>query len=499
MQTGVLESWPASRRAAVLKPKSTSSDWECKLRKATGASKSLTVLLLLLFGIAAFPHQVSAQTTGFVEVQDGQLVLGGARLRLVGVNSFGLLSGYLNIGQVTEPSSFQKIADSVQAHGRIYRFWTEISGGFWFDRVYTVWSADVDHHSYLEGMRKLIQDLKANGIYGLPTLVSAPRSWSSLAGGSNFWFVGSQANLKWKEWIKSIVVYFKDEPQILAWELANEANDHASSCSGGCATTDELILWGKDTYDYIKSLDPNHLVTGGWDNTGNLGVDLFKKLNSFLDIASLHVFDQGLYNLVSSLDTKDKQETDAFVSQYVTASKEIGKPFMIGEFGADLAADPRNPFLRYLLSSMYDYDGDAAILWSWEEGTDVFRLDVSNTYQADLVAQWSVQMEFAGVRSTVQDLIGKLDSLESATRGLEKRIENLTIEVESATRGFQTRLDALVRELDSVRARTSSLESDLANSNRKLQDAYTIFLPVGIAVPSIIAILVYLLGARKHR
>jgi hypothetical protein len=491
------------------------------------------IALLTLSALPAYPTPLTAD---FVRAEDGVLTLGGVRLRLVGVNSFGLLSGYLGVGQVSGPSSFEKVADAAAVRAGVYRFWTDIDGNFWFDKAYAVWSAESAHRAYLEGMARLIDDLRSRGIYALPTLVSNPERWSSLAGDTNFWTVGSEANLAWKEWVQSIVTRFKDDPAIIAWELANEANwltSAGAGCQGGCASFGQLIAWARDSYDYVKSLDPNHLVVGGWslvvDATGEVDLERFKQLNSFLDIASLHVFDDQVRAFPSSNSSVTLQATRNLVSRHVIASREIGKPFMIGEFGANLRADPDNPFLGYVLSAMGEYDGDIAIQWSWEEGTDDFRLDASNTHQVSLLASWSTALELEALRfglvrllqrannltnelaaaqadfSRIAGVMAELQTvatqLELLTRTLETRIDLLQAEtvnsgarldaLESATAGTQGKIDELQRELDLVRDTLASVDLEVMQTNSFVQGLFGLLIAVAVSTSTLLGLALY--------
>jgi len=53
-------------------------------------------------------------------------------------------------------------------------------------------------------------------------------------------------------------VYYKDDPVIMAWQLANEPR--GNDCKS-------WVNWVKDTSKHIKSLDSNHLVSIGTEGT----------------------------------------------------------------------------------------------------------------------------------------------------------------------------------------------------------------------------------------
>ena len=52
-------------------------------------------------------------------------------------------------------------------------------------------------------------------------------------------------------------VFCRDEPAIMAWELMNEPR-----CSGDFSAS-KLQHWIERTAEFLKSVDPNHLVTVG--------------------------------------------------------------------------------------------------------------------------------------------------------------------------------------------------------------------------------------------
>ncbi|KAF7197916.1 putative mannan endo-1,4-beta-mannosidase C [Pseudocercospora fuligena] len=71
-----------------------------------------------------------------------------------------------------------------------------------------------------------------------------------------------------KRYIKAMVTRYKNSPAIMAWELANEPRcgadpDRNLPRSPGDCTPGLLTAWKDEMSTYIKSHDPNHLVTTG--------------------------------------------------------------------------------------------------------------------------------------------------------------------------------------------------------------------------------------------
>lgn len=141
-------------------------------------------------------------------------------------------------------------------------------------------------------------------------------------------------------------VAYKNEPAILAWELANEPRCETDP-SG-----DTLQGWIEEISAYIKSIDKNHLVTTGeegyykvsgstdWKYDGSLGTDFIRNHSSKdIDLCSFHLYPEG-YGMSDAecLEWIRKHTTDAL--------NVIKKPVFLGEFGitADRKATMLNDF-----------------------------------------------------------------------------------------------------------------------------------------------------------
>lgn len=79
-------------------------------------------------------------------------------------------------------------------------------------------------------------------------------SWSDFGGSHTTWYTNTAAQAQYRTYIKAVVSRYTTSTAVFAWELANEPR-----CSG--CSTDVIYKWAADTSAYIKSLDPNHMVT----------------------------------------------------------------------------------------------------------------------------------------------------------------------------------------------------------------------------------------------
>jgi len=126
--------------------------------------------------------------------------------------------------------------------------------------------------------------------------------------------------------------FYRDDPTIFAWELANEPRC-PSDPSG-----DTLVAWIDTMGRFVKSLDPNHLLTvgsegfydddiGPWYLDGSEGVDFLRDhAVESIDFATAHLYpDNWGVSQEATLTLLDRQIADA--------AEELQKPFILEEFG----------------------------------------------------------------------------------------------------------------------------------------------------------------------
>jgi mannan endo-1,4-beta-mannosidase len=118
---------------------------------------------------------------------------------------------------------------------------------------------------------------------------------------------------------------YRDDPAIFSWELANEPRRYPQS-------------WIDDTAAYIKSLDPNHLVTTGSEGAppGERQDFIATHDGADVDYATIHIWPQnwGWYDPrdPSSYETAEARA----IIYFQTAARDavlLGKPLVLEEFG----------------------------------------------------------------------------------------------------------------------------------------------------------------------
>ena len=118
---------------------------------------------------------------------------------------------------------------------------------------------------------------------------------------------------------------YRDDPTIFAWELANEPRRYPYS-------------WIDEMAAYIKSLDPNHLVTTGSEGTPPGENQDFQRTHDGpnIDYATVHIWPQnwGWYD-PSNPTTYEGAEQNAleYLRRHVFDMAVLNKPLVLEEFG----------------------------------------------------------------------------------------------------------------------------------------------------------------------
>jgi len=129
-------------------------------------------------------------------------------------------------------------------------------------------------------------------------------------------------------------VLYREDPTIMAWELANEPR--------GMANGEAMRRWLDQTAALIKSVDPVHLVTTGseGDTSAPLyhGVDFVEDHRSpHIDYATMHLWVEnwGWYDPTDAEGTYSRAETLAldYLRRHIERARELGKPVVFEEFG----------------------------------------------------------------------------------------------------------------------------------------------------------------------
>lgn len=233
-----------------------------------------------LFGLAAVAASVlssawAAQTApaatapGFPTTSGLRFSINGTTKYLAGSNSYW-------IGFLTNNADVDIVLDHIATSGlKVLRVWG-------FNDVTTKPGAGTVYYQYLSasgsqintganGLQRLDYVVAAAAKRGVYLIVNFVNNWSDYGGMPAYatafggtkegWYGNTKAQAQYRAYIQAVVSRYTNASSIFAWELANEAR-----CKG--CPTDTVYNWAADTSKYIKSLDPNHMVTMGDEGFG---------------------------------------------------------------------------------------------------------------------------------------------------------------------------------------------------------------------------------------
>lgn len=250
-----------------------------------------TAALVSLVAVAIFGSKLAA-ASAFVQTEGTQFILDGTPFYVTGVNNH-----YLPWGSDAE---ITRVLDDAVAMGSnvVRTFLGPVIGSLDGTTVPTIWNFHNDqansndlnvHGSYLlywdisthsmvinaKGMRKidfLITEATKRHLRLILTFLDfwaytggtqQMRAWYGSKDENSFFFSDQRTINDYKTWVTFVIqrvnsltgTAYRNDPTIFAWELMNELHAQASLGDN----------WTVVMSAYIKSLDPNHLVSSGED------------------------------------------------------------------------------------------------------------------------------------------------------------------------------------------------------------------------------------------
>lgn len=123
-----------------------------------------------------------------------------------------------------------------------------------------------------DGLQRLDYVVKSAEAHGIKLIINFVNNWTDYGGmaayytyagitSNNDWYNNTKAQTQYQAYIKAVVSRYPTNSSIFAWELANEPR-----CSG--CDTSIINTWATTTSKYIKSLDPNRMITIGEEGFG---------------------------------------------------------------------------------------------------------------------------------------------------------------------------------------------------------------------------------------
>ncbi|KAI6108978.1 glycoside hydrolase family 5 protein [Pisolithus croceorrhizus] len=256
---------------------------------------------LLLSGLAvAAPPTAKRSSSSFVQTDGASFTVNGSNFRYVGTNSYWL--PVLN----TEQDIWNTLGNISAVGAKVVRVWafndvsTTPSNGTWFQLVQNGTVSINDGPNGLQKLDTVVQMAQQHGLYVMLTLtnnwypslsnstgsslqsrggtteVTLPRNYlSNDYGGMDLYvhefglqyhdqFYTDQAVLKaFQNFTSQVVSRYVNSPAIFSWELANDPRCGSTLPTSGSCTTETITEWHATMAQYIRSIDPNHLISSG--------------------------------------------------------------------------------------------------------------------------------------------------------------------------------------------------------------------------------------------
>ncbi len=211
-------------------------------------------------------------------------------------------------------------------------------------------------------------------------------TWTEFQNYSAQFFANKKAKKWFRRFITNIInrrnslngLLYKEDPTIMAWQLANEPR--------GFAKVRSYQRWVKKTAKYIHQIDPNHLVSLGGEGFlpyENIGT-AFDKVSRYpaIDYLTIHLWvenwgwyqpqDQASYDsaMVKAID---------YLNRHLPVAKNTDKPLVLEEFGMsrnggdhhpNAATDMRDKYFNTIFEYIYTHAKSGnpiagANFWSW--------------------------------------------------------------------------------------------------------------------------------------
>jgi mannan endo-1,4-beta-mannosidase len=349
---------------------------------------------------AVTTQDAAAAATGkeFVKQAAGQFRLNGKIFRFAGTNNYYLMyKSKKMVDDVLEKAAANDF--------RVIRMWGSFEIGnedgsnsvhHKEDGVYfTHFNGAAPVYNVGEdGLQRLDYALfKANQL-GLKVIIPFVNNWNAFGGMDQYvrWrtvqdptfvpyhdrFYTDPLIRRWyKMWIATLLtrtniytgVKYKDDPTIMAWELANEPRCLSAGVYGRSpdCTEKTITAWADEMSRFIKSIDNKHLVSAGdegfycipgatdWTENCGEGVDT-------IALASLPKIDMMSLHLYPDHWGKDYAWGTQWIVRHIQDGKRINKPVVLGEFGV-IDKTVRNAVYKEWTDAVFDNGGAGALYW----------------------------------------------------------------------------------------------------------------------------------------
>jgi len=223
------------------------------------------------------------------------------------------------------------------------------------------WDAAQQRPAYNDGpsgLERLDYALAAAAERGLKLIVVLLNNWRAFGGVDQYlmwygrtkhheFFSAPETRHAYQDWVAHVIGRtntvngraYRDDPSVFAWELANEPRCTGASSFDDAEGCDPNLLskWAAEMSGYIKSLDPNHLVSVGDEGFLNDGGQHFAyRAEGGVDhgaLTAISSVDFGTFHLYPEDWGMSASLAERWINDHVALARRLGKPTILEEYG----------------------------------------------------------------------------------------------------------------------------------------------------------------------
>jgi mannan endo-1,4-beta-mannosidase len=324
------------------------------------AASAMIAVAAFLFGAAIWRSPTRNPASGFVRAKGLRFVIDGQPFRFVGANVAVM---YRDDDRARMPETFRQAA---QAGIKVVRVWASGEGGPNDVKPLADFNDWPRNHAFRKNpdewneaefvfLDQVLAETARNGLRVQLCLTNWWRDtggitqylrWSGIEGadddkhpfGINLekamqFYSNETARRLYRDHVEKVVArrntvtgkLYRDDPAIFGYELINEAQ-----CLTG--RWEERRAWFAEMSAYVKSLDPNHMITpGDWGYRSAAERREWLKDHALpnIDYCDVHNYPRDDHDLV----VDSPQALNEFIQDRVAAAAALNKPLVFGEFG----------------------------------------------------------------------------------------------------------------------------------------------------------------------
>jgi mannan endo-1,4-beta-mannosidase len=281
-------------------------------------------------------------------------------------------------------------------------------------------SRKVAYNEGPDGLPKLDYVLAKANELGLKIILVLTNNWYDYGGMDQYlrWFnrtkhhefyTAPEVKQAYKDWIQHLALrkntlsgrVYRDDPTIFSWELGNEPRCKGTGPGSTGWDNTTIPKWADEMSRYIKSLDPNHMVSVGDEGFLDGGGEHWAyKANDGVDheaLTALPAIDFGTYHSYPEDWGATLAWGDRWIVDHERVARRLGKPTVLEEYGVKVMRDEQGNVTRNLATRLRIYE------------------------------RWNERALKSGTNATLFWMLGGVDTLYPAPNGLYHDYDGYTV------------------------------------------------------------------------